>query len=135
MARLRLALTTTVLLLTMNAQATAQSVRSPADVFGFEIGADSQLVRWDGIVDYLASVARGSDRVRIDTAGPTTLGNPFVSVTMSSPQNLALLDTYRSHARRLATGRDLSIAAARDLARDGRAIVFITHNIHSTEIA
>ena len=69
MARLRLALTTTVLLLTMNAQATAQSVRSPADVFGFEIGADSQLVRWDRIVDYLATVARASDRVLIDTAG------------------------------------------------------------------
>ena len=133
MTATRFPLVCTVLALALTGEAAGQGVQSPSDYFGHQIGADSQLVRWDGIVEYLGALASASDRVRLDTLGPTTLGNPFVAVTMSSPQNLQRVDDYRAMARRLADGRETD-AAAHDLARDGRVIVFITHNIHSTEI-
>ncbi|HIC15506.1 MAG TPA: peptidase M14 family protein, partial [Gemmatimonadetes bacterium] len=83
----------------------AQQIPSPEEHFGFVIGTDKELARWDGILEYFTLVADRSDRIQVDTAGPTTLGNPFVSVTISSPANLARLDEIRDASKRIADGR------------------------------
>ena len=112
----------------------AQSVPSPEEHFGFPMGTDQKLARWDGIVEYIGRVAEASNRVRVDTLGSSTLGNPFVVVTMSAPENLARLDAIRAASARLAEGRG-SRDEAESLAAGIPATVVINHNIHSTEIA
>ena len=111
----------------------AQQIPTPEEHFGFVIGTDKKLARWDGILDYFTLIADGSDRIQVDTAGPTTLGNPFVSITISSPTNLARLDEIREASKRIADGR-IDREEAERLAATTPATVFINHNIHSTEI-
>ena len=111
----------------------AQQIPTPEEHFGFVIGTDKKLARWDGILEYFTLIADGSDRIQVDTAGPTTLGNPFVSITISSPANLARLDEIREASKRIADGRIDKEEAGR-IAATTPATVFINHNIHSTEI-
>ena len=56
------------------------------------MGTTGRLARWDGILEYFGILATRSARIRVDTLGPTTLGNPFVVITMSSPENLRRVD-------------------------------------------
>lgn len=114
--------------------AVAQQVPTPEEHFGFAMGTDRKLARWDGILEYVTRVADASDRIRVDTLGPSTLGHPFVVVTVSSPANLARLDAIRAASRTLAQGR-IPRAEAEALAAGIPATAFINHNIHSTEIA
>jgi len=110
-------------------------IKSPKEVFGFEMGADRKLVNWPEIIDYCAMLGKSSDRVRVTELGKTTLGKPFIALTVSSAENLKRLEYYRSIQQRLADSRGLSPADAERLIGEGKAIVLITCNIHSTEIA
>ncbi len=115
------------------APSVAQEIPSPQQHFGFAMGTDKELAGWDEILEYFTLVADASDRVVVDTAGPTTLGNPFVSVTISSPGNLARIAEIRADSRRIAEGRIDRAEAQRIAARiPGTAVIH--HNIHSTEI-
>ncbi len=113
----------------------AQQIPAPEDYFGFKIGADKKLVRYDKIVEYLTKIASLSDRVRIHTLGQTTNGNPFVMLEVSSAANIKNLDHYKDLERRLYFQGGAPTDAQRDeIFRDGKAVVLITNNIHSTEI-
>ncbi|MEE8490474.1 MAG: M14 family zinc carboxypeptidase, partial [Acidimicrobiia bacterium] len=110
-------------------------VPTPRSVLGFTIGADYRLADWDEITRYLNVLADASDRVRLDTLGATTLGRPFVALTISSPENLARLDRYRAIQTKLADPRRLdSEIEAEQLIGEGRVVVLITAGIHSTEV-
>jgi hypothetical protein len=111
------------------------AIQTPEQYFGFRIGTDKKLARWDKIVDYLQKVAAESDRVRYRNLGPTTLGNPFVLLEISSAANLRNLDRLKALERKLYFQGGAPTAAERDeIFRDGKAVVIITNNIHSTEI-
>ena len=117
------------------AQAPADAIPSPEQFFGFKIGADKKLARWDKIVEYLTKIAGSSDRVRIHTLGPTTNGNPFVMLEISSAENIENLDHYKALERKLYFQGGAPTDAEREqIFREGKAVVFITNNIHSTEI-
>jgi hypothetical protein len=107
----------------------------PATFVGHKIGEDHKLVRWPKIVEYFELLARDTPRVQTIDIGQTTLGNRMIAAIISSPANLANAQKYRDVARRLTDPRTLSEADARALSDQGRAIVAITLNIHSTEIA
>jgi hypothetical protein len=111
----------------------AQQVPTPEAHFGFAMGTDKELAHWDDIVEYLRMIGEASDRVQVDSSGRTTLGNPFLSVTISSASNLARLDEIQAASRAIAEGR-ISRAEAERIADTTPATVFINHNIHSTEI-
>ena len=110
------------------------SVPTPEEFFGFAMGTDEKLARWDKIVEYFELVATNSDRVRVDHYGPTTLGNPFILVVVTSAATLANIDRYVDIGSRLADGRSVNREQARALARQGKVTAVINHNIHSTEI-
>src|SRR5579864_8746353 len=122
-------------LLSFAAFAAAQSVTTPEQLFGFKIGDDKKLARYDKIVDYLHKVADESPRVRVRTIGPTTQNHPFVVVEISSQENMRSLDRYKALQRKLyfegGAPRDAERA---EIFRDGKSVVFISNNIHSTEI-
>jgi zinc carboxypeptidase len=111
------------------------AVQSPEQYFGFRIGSDKKLVRWDKIVEYMQAVANGTDRVRFRNLGPTTNGNPFILLEISSAENLHNLDKLKGLERKLYFQGGAPTETERDeIFRSGKAVVFITNNIHSTEI-
>lgn len=57
--------------------AIAQSVPTPRQHFGFDIGEDRKLADWNELTSYFEQLAATSSRVVVDTLGPTTVGNPF----------------------------------------------------------
>jgi len=111
------------------------AVQTPEQYFGFRIGTDKKLVRWDKIVAYMQAVASGTDRVHFRNLGLTTLNNPFVMVEISSAENLRNLDRYKALERKLYFQDGAPTDTERDeIFRSGKSVVFITNNIHSTEI-
>jgi hypothetical protein len=111
------------------------AVQSPEEYFGFRIGADKKLARWDKIVDYMQHVANNSDRVRFHNLGKTNNGNPFLLMEISSAENLKNLDRIKSLERKLYfQGGAPSDAEREAIFREGKAVVFITNAIHATEI-
>ncbi|MGD2216594.1 MAG: M14 family metallopeptidase [Gemmatimonadales bacterium] len=130
------ALLMVVLLPTLGrAQRAAEEIPTPASFLGFEVGADRRLADWNEITGYLNVLAEASDRIVLDTLGMTTLGRPFIALTVSSAENLRRLDHYLDVQQRLADPRLLeSELEARELIAEGRTIVLITGGIHSTEV-
>ena len=114
---------------------TAQTVPTPREHFGFEIGSDRQLADWGELTAYFERLADTSPRVAVDTLGPTTVGNPFVMLTITSPENQARLDELQEINRRLADPRTISGEAELErLLDEGRTVVLITQGIHATEV-
>jgi len=73
----------------------AQSVPTPRDHFGFDIGEDRSLANWDQLTNYYQDLASSSSRVSYESLGETVSGNPFVMLTITSPENHARLDELR----------------------------------------
>lgn len=108
----------------------------PEDVLGFRPGEARRLADWGAIAGYLDTLAKASDRVRVDTIGRSTLDRPILLVTISSPGNLARLDELRAIQARLADPRRISDPEERtDLVRRGRLFVLVKAGLHSTEVA
>jgi murein tripeptide amidase MpaA len=117
----------------------AANVPAPADVLGFTPGDDRKLASWSQVVDYFKRLSQASNRVKFEELGKTTMGAPFVLATISAPETLARLDTYKDIQRRLADPRTLGRGAraevtAEGLISNGKTVVLITCGIHSTEV-
>ena len=114
----------------------AQSaITTPASHFGFELAADGTFAMWDQEVAYYEKLARESDRIDLQVLGKSTLGRPFIMLTISSPQNLAKLDRYKEISRQMADPRGLTPQQIDALSAEGRAVVLVTLGLHSTEVA
>jgi hypothetical protein len=109
-------------------------IRSPRDFFGFEPGADGRLIPWADLVSYYRMLGRDSDRVRCIERGPTTLGNPFLELVISSPANLADLERHRAASKLLADPRGADPRAIDRACAEGRAVCVQTMSVHATEI-
>lgn len=111
------------------------AIQSPEQYFGFRIGSDKKLVRYDKAIEYFRRLAAESDRVRYRDLGPTTNGNPFVMLEISSADNMKNLDRYKALERKLYFQGGAPSDAERDeIFRSAKSVVFVTNNIHSTEI-
>src|ERR1700722_13865682 len=110
-------------------------ITSPEAAFGFNPGTDRKLADWSELTTYFKKLARQSDRVRYDEVGKTTEGRPFITVTISAPENLAHLAHYQEIQRKLADPRTTSADQAKQLIAEGKTVLVVTCNVHSTEIA
>jgi hypothetical protein len=119
----------------LTAVAFAQHITSPEEAFGFQPGADRKLADWAQLTAYYKKLSTESDRIRYEELGKTTEGRPFVALTISAPENLANLDHYLDIQHRLADPRITSPEQAKKLIAEGKTILAVTANIHSTEIA
>ena len=113
----------------------AQAVPPPASVFGFPVGADSQLFTYGQSIEYFRRLAAASPNVRLIEVGKTSFGKPWTVALISSPANLARVDEFRRINQRLARPEGLTDADARQLARDGIPLVDISGGLHASEIA
>ncbi len=109
-------------------------VPAPDQFFGFRIGTDGELARYPKALEYFQLLSKQTDRVKYEELGKTTLGNPYVLLTISSPQNLRRLDRLVEISQRLADPRRTSEAEAAKLAEEGRPFFFLYATIHSNEI-
>ncbi|GBD94741.1 zinc carboxypeptidase [bacterium BMS3Abin05] len=112
----------------------AQTIPSPEDTFGFRMGSDYRLIDWNQIVSYITQVGRVSDRVTVEALGKSTLGKPFLMVTISSASNLKHLSDFKAIQHQLANPYTMNSRQANALTQKGKAVILITLNIHSTEI-
>ncbi len=116
------------------APASAENVLSPESFFGFELGTDGEMARYPAVLEYLKQIAATSDRVLYQELGKTTLGNDYVLLQISGPDNLSRLDRLVEINRRLADPRGLAENEAIALAEEGRPFYFLYATIHSTEV-
>jgi hypothetical protein len=113
--------------------AVPNDVTPPEKFFGFRLGTDKKLARWDKIVDYYRLLEKESDRIRVIDLGPTTEGNPYLLAIVSSPANLSNLERLREANLRL-QDPSLSEAEVDRLVAEGRAVVSQSFGLHATEV-
>jgi hypothetical protein len=116
------------------AAAGAQTVTSPKQFFGFNIGDDYQLATYTQFVDYWQKLDKESDRMKVVEIGKTAEGRPQLMAIVTSPENHKKLDRYKEISRRLATVDGLTDDQARALAREGKGVVWIDGGLHATEV-
>src|SRR5580698_6047179 len=123
------------LLLTLRLVTAHAQVPTPASVLGHNPGDDFYLAGYDDAIRYFHALAASSDRIKMFKVGKSTRGEEFEIAVISSPENLARLDEYKSIAHKLADSRTLTDAQARELARTSKVIVHIDGGLHSDEVA
>jgi len=136
--RVRPALCTALVALVCTLGATAaqaQQIPTPEEFFGHQMGADRKLARWDKLVEYYELIGEASDRVDVRTVGPSTLGNPFLIVFVTSPENHANLAQIKSLNATLQDPRGASQAEIDRAVEMGKAVVVQSYGLHSTEVA
>ena len=127
--------TVSIMRTTVAAQAPSQSqVTSPEKFFGFQMGADRKIARWDKIVEYYKLLEKQSRKIKVIDMGPSTEGNPFLLVIISSPSNLANLDRLRQVNNRISDPRGIPEAEIRKLVGEGKAVICQSMSLHATEI-
>jgi len=120
--------------LALGAAAMPQSLPAPEQYLGFRVGTDKKLATWPQVVEYMRMASRASDRIKFEEMGKSTLGNPFVLLTISSPKNLARLDQIKADQRMLAYPYTLGEKEAEEIIARNPAVMLITLTIHSSEI-
>ena len=111
-----------------------QQIPSPEEFFGFQMGADRKLARWDKLVEYYELLGRESPRLEVVHMGPTTLGNPFLALFISSPDNLARLEELRQMNATLSDPRGASEREVDRAIAEGKAVVVQSMGLHSSEV-
>lgn len=113
---------------------TGQTVPSPADVFGFEPGADYKLADYDMMLDYYDQLDAASGRVQKIEIGESVLGRPMLLLFISTEENLRELEKWREISEKMARAK-ISEEEAGELSDEGKAIVWIDGGMHANELA
>ncbi len=111
-----------------------KKVTSPEEYFGFRLGSDRKIARWDKIVDYYNQLAGESAKIKVINMGPSTMGHPFLLVIISSAENLSNLDRLRTVNAKLSDPRGITEAKIKDLIKEGKAVICQSMSLHATEI-
>jgi hypothetical protein len=109
-------------------------VTSPEEHFGFQMGADYKLARWDKIVDYFYEVEKQSDRIKVINMGPSAEGHPFLVLIISSPQNLSNLDRLQWINKKITDPRGILEEEMQNYIEEGKAVVFQSMSLHASEV-
>ena len=112
----------------------APKITSPKEQFGHEIGDDYFLVNYTQYVEYLKKIDAQSDRMTVVEIGKSEEGRPELTAIITSPENHRRLAQIKENNRKLALADGLSDEQARQLARDGKTVVWIDGGLHATEV-
>ena len=115
-------------------------VPTPASALGFEPCADYKLATYETISEYFRKLDAATDRMQLFEIGKTAEGRTQILAVISSEENLKQLPRYKQIARTLALNRDeagrpLTDERARQLAREGKAIMWVDFGLHASEVA
>jgi len=111
-----------------------EEIIPPEDFFGFKMGADRKIARWDNIVDYFLLLQKESQKIKVVNMGPSTMGHPFLLVIISSPDNLADLDRFQEINAAISDPRGISEQEIKKMVAEGKAVISQSMSLHATEI-
>ena len=117
------------------AQRPATHAPTPASVIGFIPCDDYTLATYEQIAEYFRALDASSERIQLVDIGQTVEGRTQLMAIISSETNMQRLDRLKAISRRLALARNLTDEQARELASEGRSVVWIDFGLHSTEVA
>ena len=112
----------------------AQNIPSPKSHFGFNIGDNYHLATFTQTEGYFKKLAAASNKVKLQVIGKTEEGRNQYMLIVSDPSNIKQLEKYKSISQKLARAEDLSDADAKQLAKDGKSVVWIDGGLHATEV-
>lgn len=111
----------------------AQTIPTPKEHFGFNIGDDYQLATYTQTEAYFKKLAV-SGRTKLVDIGLTEEGRHQYMLIVSSPENIKELEKYKDISKKLGRAEGLSEDQARSLASEGKAVVWIDGGLHATEV-
>ena len=109
-------------------------VTSCESFFGFKPGADKKIARWDKIVEYFHLLTKESDRILVENMGPSTEGNDFLKVIITSPDNIKNIEEIRKTSMKIADPRGLSEDEIDSLVKAGKSVCVQSMSLHASEI-
>ncbi len=123
-----------MLLFLFTSMVSAQVVPSPKDHFGFQIGDNYHLATFTQTEAYFKKLAAASNKVKLQVIGKTEEGRNQYMLIVSDPSNMRQLEKYKSISQKLARAEALSDAEAKELAKEGKSVVWIDGGLHATEV-
>jgi hypothetical protein len=112
----------------------AQNIPSPKSHFGFNIGDNYHLATFTQTEAYFKKLAAASNKVKLQVIGKTEEGRNQYMVIVSDPSNINQLEKYKSISQKMARAEDLSEEDAKQLAKEGKSVVWIDGGLHATEV-
>ncbi|MGQ0764996.1 MAG: M14 family metallopeptidase [Gemmatimonadota bacterium] len=129
----RLVTATTAIAFVATSAVAQGRITSPKEFFGFNVGDDYQLTNYTKFSEYWRRIDGESNRMIVQEIGKTAEGRPQLMAVITSPENHRNLARYKDIATRLARA-EVTEAEARQLASDGKAVVWIDGGLHATEV-
>lgn len=111
----------------------AQTIPTPKEHFGFEIGDNYMLATYTQTEAYFKKLA-ASDRVKLTSIGTTEEGRQQYMLIVTSPENHKKLDRYKDISVKMARAEGITDDQAKAMAAEGKAIVWIDGGLHATEV-
>ncbi|MDX2414971.1 MAG: M14 family zinc carboxypeptidase [Bacteroidales bacterium] len=109
-------------------------ITSPKEQFGINIGDNYNLITYSKMLEYWKIIASESPRMVLEDIGVTAEGRRQVMAIITSPENHADLHKYKDISAKLALAKDISEEEAAELARIGKAVIWIDGGLHATEV-
>jgi hypothetical protein len=112
----------------------SQSLKSPEEFLGYRVGADYKIADYETIQKYFKHLAENSPGLYYEEIGKSSLGKDMFMAIISTEANIKNLEKYRGVVKELSDPRKITDERAKYLANEGKVVVLVTCNIHSTEI-
>jgi Zinc carboxypeptidase len=106
---------------------------TPLAEWGHNIGDDYFLANYQQLIAYWRKLEKESPRLHVVEIGKSSEGRPMLMAIITSPANYQKLARYKAISGRLANAEGLTDEAARALAKEGKAVVWIDGGLHATE--
>jgi hypothetical protein len=109
-------------------------IPKPEDTYGFKVGADYKLARYDQMLTYYDKLVASSDRIQMIEIGKSVQGKSIKLFMISSEENMKSLNTWKETSAKLARAR-IDETEALSLSKSGKAIIWIDGGMHAIEAA
>ncbi|MEW6508255.1 MAG: M14 metallopeptidase family protein [Bacteroidota bacterium] len=122
-------------LLLISSVAISQQMKSPEEFLGYKVGTDYKIADYETIQKYFKHLAEFSNQIIYQEIGKSSQKRNMFMAVISSEENIRDIEKYRGINRKLSDPRKTSDSEVESLVKEGKTIVLVTCNIHSTEIA
>jgi hypothetical protein len=110
------------------------NITTPKQAIGHDVGEDYFLASYTQLSDYWKKLAQESDRLLLKEIGKSAEGRSMLMAVITSPENHRRIGRYKNIAQRLALADGLDDTQAKEMAKEGKAIVWIDGGLHGTEV-
>ena len=111
----------------------SQTIPTPKEHFGFNIGDNYQLANFTQTEAYFKKLAEASPRAKYTVIGKTEEGRDQFMLIITSPENHKKLEEYKQISQKMGNA-DITPEQAKELAKNGKAVVWIDGGLHANEV-